>query len=423
MAKRIAVIGGGASGLFAAVTAAEAGAFVTIYEKKERVGQKILVTGNGRCNLSNRKLSEKEYYCRYPERLSGYLRRFPVEDTLAYFGRKGLLFKERDGYLYPAAGQAALVLDLLRTAVKQTGVRVLEQAAPEELEALPGGGFAVTVQGKKERYDVLILACGSQAGEKKPYGNNGYTYARRFGHTVTELAPALVQLRCRLTEEAGRTGEAFKSVAGVRADAAVILYIDGREAARETGEVQLTEYGISGIPVFQLSRTAAYALQHGRRTDALLDFLPDFDEAVWKKKITERFMAKPGWQDGTETAESFLTGILHKKLTLLFLKRAGLRPDRPLRPEDRGKLERLLLHMKQLSLQVTGTNPLVNAQVCAGGVDLAQVDENLQSRRVPGLYFAGELLDVDGRCGGYNLQWAWTSGHIAGLAAAGGEQR
>ncbi len=410
MANRIAVIGGGASGMMAALTAAQSGAEVTIYEKKERIGQKILVTGNGRCNLSNLSLSASCYYSSDPEKLEGYLMQFGVEDTVAFFKKLGLLIKDRDGYLYPAAGQAALVLDVLRAALSRAGVRILTENMPAGIQKADGG-FLVAGAGGKAFYDRVILCCGSFAGEKKQTKPNGYTYAAAFGHKSTRLAPALVQLRCQETT-------ALRSVAGVRAEAKVSLYLDGVCRCRELGEVQLTEYGISGIPVFQLSRIAAYGLAEGKAVEAGLDFLPGFSAKEWQEQIEKRFLDRPDWCGGKESAESFLTGILHKKLTSLLLRQAGYKPDQILRKEDRRKIEELLRNMKEYRLTVTQTNPLANAQVCAGGIRLRELDGSLQSEKVPGLYLAGELLDVDGRCGGYNLQWAWTSGYIAGKEAA-----
>lgn len=402
--KKIAVIGGGASGMMAAITAARQGSAVTIYERNDRVGKKILATGNGKCNFSNRVMEESFFYAEDKTKLSGVLQAFSSSDTEKFFSELGMMIREKDGYLYPASEQASTVLDILRMEINRLGIRVLTEAKVKKIGVINKNCFLVISEKQEEIYDVVILTCGSKASPKTGSDGSGYLLAKGLGHQVSEVVPALVQLKTR---------ENLKAVSGVRAKARVKLFIDGKEKAAESGEVQFTDTGISGIVVFQFSRLAAYALKNGQRGEVTMDFLPDFGETEYRKFTRERIEAL---QD--KTVEQFFTGMLNKKLMLYFIKEASLNPDMPVSGADPEKLYRVFSLCRRFSLTVTGTNSFDNAQVCAGGVPLEEVTEKMESRIHPGLFFAGELLDVDGKCGGYNLQWAWSSGYVAGKHAA-----
>lgn len=402
--KKIAVVGGGASGMIAAITAARQGSAVTIYERNDRVGKKILATGNGKCNFSNRVMEESFFYAEDKTKLSGVLQAFSSSDTENFFSELGMLIREKDGYLYPASEQASTVLDILRMEINRLGIRVLTETKVKKIGVINKNCFLVINEKQEEIYDAVILACGSKASPKTGSDGSGYLLAKGLGHRVTEVVPALVQLKTR---------ENLKAVSGVRAKARVKLFIDGKEKAAESGEVQFTDTGISGIVVFQFSRLAAYALKNGQHGEVTMDFLPDFGETEYRKFTRERIDAL---QD--KTVEQFFTGMLNKKLMLYFIKEASLNPEMPVSKADMEKLYHVFSLCRRFSLTVTGTNSFDNAQVCAGGVPLAEVTEKMESRIHPGLFFAGELLDVDGKCGGYNLQWAWSSGYVAGKHAA-----
>lgn len=415
---QIGVVGGGASGLMAAITAAGEGAFVTLLESGERVGRKILSTGNGKCNLGNLQLGAEEYYGSSREWLEDCLSRFDSQDTIRFFGRLGLLLKEKNGYLYPLAEQASAVLDVLRAELRAGGVRLVTDCRVQEVLRTDRGGkegFVVCAADRSFYFDKVILACGSQAAPKTGSDGSGYRLAKALGHKIVPVVPALVQLRC---EEAY-----LREVAGVRAEA-VLRVLPGKgsgtgEEIRERGELQLTDYGISGIPVFQLSRRVNYLLREAgehSRVEIAVDFLPDYDQETYAGLREGRRLLQTD-----RTVEEYFTGMLNKKLMLLFIKLAGLRRDTPVAEADEAKLARVFALCRDWRLHVTGSNSFDNAQVCAGGVDTAQVSRDMESLLVPGLYFAGELLDVDGRCGGYNLHWAWCSGYLAGRSAAGNE--
>lgn len=222
---------------------------------------------------------------------------------------------------------------------------------------------------------------------------------------MVPVVPSLVQLRCQ--------EDYMKAVAGVRLDGEITLYIDGKEACRERGEVRLTDYGVSGIPVFQLSRYASYALSEKRKVKVCLNSLPDFTEESYQQFQKERKL-----QNTEQTAEEYFLGICNKKLMLLFLKLSGIKPTEMMQEVSKEKREKVFALLRNLLLTVTATNPFGQAQVCAGGLSMEAVDEHLQVCNFPGLYVTGELLDVDGRCGGYNLQWAFAGGYTAGQHAA-----
>ncbi|MCM1187759.1 MAG: aminoacetone oxidase family FAD-binding enzyme [bacterium] len=428
MKRTVGIVGGGAAGMTAALFAARQGAEVTIFEKNDRLGKKILSTGNGKCNLGNRVLGLEQYNTSDPELLAGFLERFGTDDTEAFFAGLGLLIKEKNGYLYPVSEQASSVLDVLRFAIdREPGILVKYLCPVEKIEAGVKAGKAG--EARRERpekqegqrdgirligggesfcFDSVILACGGRAAPKTGSDGGGYRLARQLGHGIVPVVPALVQLRCR--------EEWFKSVAGVRADATVTLCGERGGSRSERGELQLTDYGISGIPVFQLSRHVGYILREQNEVEIRLDFLPDYGQEDFAEKMI-RIRVPEG---ACGTLEEYFAGVLNKKLMTLLIRLAGMRPSDSVRDADPERIKRVYELCRRLSVHVNAANSYENAQACAGGVPLREVTERLESLKVPGVYFAGELLDVDGRCGGYNLQWAWCSGSLAGRYAAEG---
>ena len=406
MSKKIAVIGAGASGMTAAIRAARMGAQVSVYERNDRVGKKILSTGNGKCNFSNEKMSAEFYRGSGVMLVEPIFQTFGVGDTKAFFTELGMRIKDRDGYLYPASGQASTVLDVLRYELKRLPVNIHTDRRATELNAGSNGIAVVTEDGIKEKYDAVVLACGGKAAPKTGSDGQGFVFAKKLGHHIVPVVPALTALRC--------SEDFYKRVAGVRCDANLTLYIDGQPVRSDAGELQWTDYGISGIPVFQISRDAAYGILEHRTVTVKINLMPDFTEddaygLFWKER----------WErQGGQAMEQFVTGLVNKKIGLLFLKLAGIRENEraaEVSPARREKLQKLY---RSLTVSVCGTNSFDQAQVCAGGVDCHEVTDTLESRIAPGVFFAGEILDIDGICGGYNLQWAWSSGTVAGRAAA-----
>ncbi len=406
--KNIGIIGGGAAGMMAAITAARKGAAVTVLERNDRVGKKILVTGNGKCNLGNYVLSPEEYYGSSREWIGKALERFDTEATVAFFSSLGLLMKEKNGYIYPACEQAAVVLDVLRFEMTSLGIQVITECKINHVERDTASGKIKVGDGSREYvFDAVVLSCGSKAAPKTGSDGSGYKLAKQLGHALIPTVPALVQLQCR--------EDYLKAVAGVRADAMVQVYRGKKCVAKERGELQLTEYGISGIPVFQLSRIVNYILREEKEVRVVIDLLPDYSEEAYAELCVGRSLLQ-----NERTVEEFFTGMLNKKLMQLFIKQVGLKGKQQVEQADKEGIRQVYRLCRAWELHVTGSNPYDNAQVCAGGVDTGELTENMESKKVPGVYFAGEIMDVDGKCGGYNLQWAWCSGYLAGKASVEG---
>lgn len=409
MGRQVAVVGGGAAGMTAAIQAAKSGAAVTIYEKNDRVGKKILSTGNGRCNFSNEAMETRFFHGSGTALADIVLSRFDVAMTKEFFSSLGMRMKDRDGYLYPASDQASTVLDLLRYELARRGVEIHTGEAVKDL-SFDGKRekFLISGQSKGGFYDSVILACGGCAAPNTGSDGDGYRLAKKFGHRIVTPVPALVALRCKETF--------YKQVAGVRCDAALTLCVAGKPVGRERGELQLTDYGISGIPTFQISGAAARALQGKKSVAVRISFLPDLDA-----KSCDDFFRTRLQEHGEDTMEVFLTGLVNKKINQLLLKLADIREGTKAKDVPFEAFQRLKELYCCLETEVAGTNGFEKAQVSAGGVDCGEVTDTLMSKRQRGLYFAGEILDIDGLCGGYNLQWAWSSGAVAGRAAAQGE--
>lgn len=402
----IGIIGGGAAGMMAAITAARKGNQVTILERNDRVGKKILVTGNGKCNLGNYDLRKEMYYGANREWIWDKLERFNTESTVKFFEELGLMIKNKNGYLYPACEQAAVVLDVLRIALERLGVEILYDCKINHIgRNVESGRIEVSDGVNKYFFDKVILACGSKAAPKTGSDGSGYKLVKQLGLEMVPIVPALVQMKC---EE-----DYFKAVAGVRTDAFLKVWNNGKCVAQERGELQITEYGISGIPVFQISRVMNYILRGQAQVSVSIDLFPDFDE-----KEYQRFCQNRMTELSDRTVEEFFTGMLHKKIMMMFVKQCGLKPNALVKDANKDKLMQVFALCRDWKVTVNGSNPYDNAQVCAGGVDVKELSEELESLKVPGVYFAGELIDVDGKCGGYNLQWAWCSGYIAGESAA-----
>ena len=393
MAEKVVVAGGGASGLVAAVFAAQNGARVTILEHKDRVGKKILMTGNGRCNLTNMSDVRGKYYSSGADsldRIYDTLVRFDAARTRDFFESLGLYTKEkRDGGVYPASEQASIVLDVLRSACDRLGVQIRTDCDVTAVKPGRSGGVVSVVQyeraeqGQDRRdrkcpnkafdrshreelaYDRLILATGGRAASVSGSDGSGYELARRLGHSVVEPLPALVQLRC--------DGAFFKALSGVRAQSEIRLLIDGREAAREQGELQLTDYGISGIPVFQFSRLVSRAVHDQKQCEARIDFIPYINIGKTDEKSIERFPHK--------TAEEFLSGLVHKKVAAVVCRQNRIAPGETVAQAGVGKIRACIRMLADFRVKITGPNSFEHAQVCCGGVPLGEVDEYFIDRK------------------------------------------
>lgn len=411
----ICVVGGGASGLMAAICAARQGASVLLLEKNKRAGKKLLATGNGKCNYSNRVQKPECYRGNAPVLCQKILEKFTVEDTVEWFREIGILPAEREGYLYPASGQAASVLRSLEREAGRLRVKLQteeEVISVERQKASDKAGFLVRTEKGCYSAKYVILATGGMASPVHGSTGDGYGFAGKLGHHCIAPVPALTSLVL---------SEGFtKRWAGVRIKGAVSLYNErGRLLATDQGELQMVSYGISGIPVFQVSRFAAVELAAGRKVTLALNAMPGWQEEELFQELIRR---RERFEE--QSMGDLLDGILPDKLAAVYLKLAGnliAKAAGEIPKKTVRKLAGLICHMELRVKEVSGFD---KAQVTAGGIPLEEIDEeSMESRCCPGLYLTGELLDVDGICGGYNLQWAWTTGYLAGQAAGGRNKR
>ena len=403
--KRIIIVGGGASGLVAAITAARIGADVTIIEQKDRLGKKILSTGNGRCNLTNEYMELKCFRGDDTAIVSEVLEQFGYEKTLEFFGELGVLTKNRQGYIYPISDQATTILDVLRMEIKKWDIKTILEESVLDVKKTKKG-FLVKTNKNTYTSDVVILASGGKASPVLGSDGSGYGLAKSFGHTLSPVVPALVQLRGK--------GNYFKQLSGIRTNAAVSLYVNNTFVDSDTGELQLTNYGISGIPVFQISRFAAKAIYYKQNVIVNINFMPTMTENEFSIFIRERRKLH-----GFKSMENFFVGVFHKKLIGVFLKEANIPLHITADSLTDLQWNRLFHTIYHFRIEIEGTNSFEQAQVCAGGVRTSEIHhKTMESKYQKDLYLTGELLDIDGICGGYNLQWAWATGYLAGKNAA-----
>ncbi len=404
--KTIAVIGGGASGMMAAVTAASGGAHVILLEHRDRIGKKLLSTGNGRCNFTNIHQEPVCYHSDDPLFPWEIVQQFNAQAAISFFLQLGVYSKNRNGYIYPNSDQASAVLDVFRMELDRLKADI--RTGVECREIRPGKkGFTILTDGVPVKADRVILCAGSKAAPSTGSDGSGYDMAKKLGHRILPVLPALTALRCR--------ENFFKSISGVRVNGAVALWSEGECIAKETGEIQLTDYGISGIPVFQVSRYASKLLHEKKETEAVLDFMPDFTKEQTAAFLTARAKTRPD-----KSAGMFLIGLFNKKLCDLWGRLSHIPRQKKAGELTETEIICLAGLIKDFRVSIRAVNPYDKAQVCCGGVDTGEVShKTLESVRVPGVYFAGEILDVDGMCGGYNLTFAWASGYVAGRSAAG----
>lgn len=393
------VIGGGAAGMMAAICAAREAADVAIIEHTDKIGKKILVTGNGRCNLTNTMQRPDCYRGHDREMAWQVLQTCPPEKTRSLFRALGLLTREKEGYVYPYSNQAASVLRVLKAELYRLHIPVYYRTNVTEIHASLDG-FRCETEETQIHSQCLVLATGSRAAEKTGSDGSGYTLAKQLGHTILPVLPALVQLTAKES--------CFKKLAGIRTEGSVTLCLDGKKVAADAGEIQLTEYGISGIPVFQISRYASLGLYERKNVTVEIDFCP-----ILTKQDLSDWLAKKN-EAGLRIRE-IIGGMLNEKLAEVLTELISL-PEKHLTQDE---IQRLTEIIKHFPVTITGTKGFEQCQICMGGVPLSEIaPETMESRLVKHLYLAGELLDVDGICGGYNLQWAWSSGMLAGSSAA-----
>ena len=405
----IIIVGGGASGLMAAIIAKDLGKDVAIIEATDRIGKKILTTGNGRCNISNSKISfpydtyhssNKDFYIDCLDQLS-------VEETRNLFLSIGLPIVELEkGKLYPASLQASSVVDLLRLSIEEKEIPLFTNCKVKTIHKNKNFKLSTT----NDEYTLftckkVILACGGKSAPKTGSDGSGYTLAKSLGHSIIEPNPAIVQLKLSHNK--------LKALSGIKFNGYAEVLCDGKSIRKEFGEILFTDYGISGPPILQISREASLGCFKGKEVKILVDMMPNKS-----LKELEDFLEGHFAVFSCREVINSLIGVVNKKMIPILLREAGI--DNLHKPcyELTWKEKKALINlMKSWEFKCIGTNGFQAAQVTTGGINTKEVDaETLQSKLVDNLYFCGELLDVDGDCGGFNLQWAWSSGFNAALS-------
>lgn len=400
---KIGIIGGGASGMAAALAAGEnKDVQVVLMERQARVGRKLQATGNGRCNLTNLHASEGGYHGEEAAFADYAISHFGPEDTLNWFRSLGLFtVAEESGRVYPYSDQANSVLDVLRFALEKPNIQVKLGFEVEKVKKTPSG-FRVESKEETLECDKLIVACGGLAGTKLGGTMSGYKLLRSLGHKCTKLRPTLVQLK------SGWNG--VTALKGVRANCHAAIYYNGQLHRESTGEIQFTEYGLSGPVIFEISRDAC---QGSGEWSCRLDFLPDISGEILKAELLRR-------KDTHLSVSELLTGILHNRLGRVVTQEVGISAYVPVAQLEENEIGEVCRAVKGFDISLTEPMGMDSAQVTAGGIVTKEFDAaTMESRLIPGLYACGEVLDIDGDCGGYNLQWAWSSGRLAGLHAGG----
>lgn len=400
---RLAIVGGGASGMAAALEAAHR-VDVVLYEGHSRLGRKLLATGNGRCNFSHQGFTDANYHGTHPHFVHDALARYDEADTLAFFHGLGLesTVDNRARY-YPASLQGAAVLDILRLSLAEAGVDVRCETRITAIHSTKDGRFSLVHKAGKDRADAVIIATGGEAAPKLGGTRDGYQLLGAFGHTLIETAPGIVQLNADISS--------LKAANGLKRDCEIAIQQENKTIVRDYGELLITNYGISGPPVLQCAGHAVRALAKGKKVQAVINFFPNKDYKHMLELFCDRLAAHP-----TRSAEAFFVGLLPRLLAQCALKAVGIKPQSTL---DDKALERLANKLCAWRVNILGPRTFSDAQVTLGGIDTADFDpQTMASWMVPGLYACGEVLDIDGDCGGYNLQWAWSSGRLAGASAA-----
>lgn len=398
--KKVVIIGGGASGLISSIFAKNKDNEVIILERNSICGKKILATGNGRCNYWNEDQNLRHYNSTSKNLLEKIITLDNQKQIMTLFNRIGIVPKIKNGYYYPTSNQAISIRNALVTEATKLGVKIYQDALVDKVTH-SNNKYIVEFNNKKIIADSLIIATGSKASPKTGSTGIGYTLAKSLGHTIIEPLPALVQL-------VGQ-GKYFTSWDGIRSDVNVSLYAANKFIKEETGEIQLTSYGVSGICIFNLSRFASAYLKENKKVEVVINFLP------WLKEDAITYFDKRTSLMPSRTIFELLEGLLNNKLLNTFLSILKLDESRKWTNMSKQEKINLINILTNFHLPIIDTKSFDNAQVCSGGVDLSEINPNtMESLINKNLYIVGELLDVDGDCGGYNLSFAWISGMLAG---------
>jgi predicted Rossmann fold flavoprotein len=406
--KCVIVVGGGASGMMAAISARKQGADVTILERNPRVGKKILATGNGRCNFTNINVDVGYYHGKNPKFVHSALSRFGYNDTIYLFEKLGVAHKvEELGKVFPMSDQASSILDVLLYQLKKMGVNIVCNAYVKDIISNKGKFSIQLEDGSVFQGDRVIIATGGKASPSTGSDGNGFQLAKKLGHSIVDIFPALVQLKLE--------GPYFKQIQGVKFVATAEILHNNRSVVKDRGDILFANYGVSGPPILQISRKAGELLHDNKEVFLKLTIMDMLSREQLNNVIAQRF------KDGPEkTVEFSLVGLINKRLIPVLLKEAGIDDLKvPVASLSSRQQEQIVEILKDWRFRVRGTKSWPSAQVTAGGIHTAEINPStMESKIVKGLFFAGEIIDIDGQCGGFNLQWAWSSGFVAGYNAA-----
>lgn len=399
--KKIVVIGGGVSGLIAAIHAKNKNNQVIILERNNTCGKKILVTGNGRCNYSNSNQDINHYHSSSSDNLESIINQKNISAFLDFYKSIGIIPKVKNGYYYPYSNQAVTVQQALLRKVSELDIDVKTNTYVDDI-AVNGNSFKVKTNNDIFYADIVIMACGGKSYSKLGTDGNGYQLLKKLGHNIIPVVPALTQIKVL---------ENIKDLTGVRSEVSITLIEDGKTIKSEIGEVQFTDYGISGICSMQLSKYISYGIMDKKCEKIVINFVSDIAKS---KEEFIKFIESNNWLDFE--VRSLLDSLLNYKVTNYILKEtkiAGKVKIRNLKDEEINALINCLINF---TLTATGTNTFDNSQVSAGGVDLKEIDlTTMESKIIPNLYIVGEIVDVDGDCGGYNITFASIGGMLAGM--------
>ncbi|HHV99601.1 MAG TPA: NAD(P)/FAD-dependent oxidoreductase [Clostridiaceae bacterium] len=406
--KHVIVVGGGAAGMVAAISARRMGADVTLLERNQRVGKKILATGNGRCNFTNINIDIDCFRGNNPKFAYSALSSFTVQDTIRFFEKLGVQHKVEDfGKVFPMSDQASSILDVLLYELDNIGINVICEAYVRDIVKNNDKFILHTEDGKTYEGDRVIIATGGKAMPSSGSDGNGYELAKKLGHKITPVFPALVQIML--------DGSFFKRIEGVKFVGTAEIICNNKSVAKDRGDILFTNYGVSGPPVLQISRKAGELLNAGKEAYLKITIMDMMTKEDLQRLINKRFQTAP-----RKPVDFSFVGLINKRLIPVVLEQAGIKdikcPVANLSVQEREAIVNILIDWR---FKVRGTLSWTNAQVTAGGIDTKEIDQKtMESKLLKGLYFAGEIIDIDGMCGGFNLQWAWSSGYIAGQNAA-----
>lgn len=401
---KVFVIGAGASGLVSAIIASRKGNDVTIIEKNSNLGKKLLITGNGKCNYWNSDQNLSHYHSSNIALIEKIITDENKNNILDFFDSIGIVPKIKNGYYYPYSEVSTAVQSALVKEIGNLGIKVINE---EVINIEYDCKFLIKTNNKTYKADKVVIATGSKASPKTGSTGFGYAVAPKFGHNIIKVLPALTGLKIN--------DKFVREWAGIRVDASVSLYENDRFVKKEDGQLQLTNYGVSGICVFQLSRFVSIGLDKGKKEALHINFIPSLNFNSNSELVS--WLSSRNYNLKNRNITELLDSIINYKLVYVILKQSGINKDSHFDDLSNNQKQTLAANLLDFKIDIVGTNSFDNSQVCTGGIKLDEVNpRTMESLKQKGLYFVGEVLDVDGDCGGYNLSFAFITGMLAGLS-------